>query len=1445
MKKLLLQIITLVLAVSCQVTELTPVRDMTDDCLYGTMESMNATKTSMDENNNILWSEGDQLVAFMKTTLGRKYQIQEEYVGSTTGGFSRVTEESSGDDFESGNELSHNVVLYPYASTSCMKNDGNETSNSYKVNLNLPEIQTYAVGSFGNGSFPMIAVSSSNELLFKNICGGIKLQFKGEDKIKSIKLESIGGEKISGKATVIGYADETVPTTIMAEEAVSSVTLDCGDGVQLSDEPTTFIISVPPVVFESGMKITVTDTDGISRELTNTSKNTIKRSTLLTFPVITYTQTGVFELAEGTLTSYEVKAEGGTIEIPVVTNQDYQVVIPENAAEWITVVATRALREETITLNITENTNPGARSAEVLIATTENVTLQTITISQEAGIDFANAIDLSMSGSANSYIVSETGVYKFPAVKGNSSESVGTVESVEVLWESFGTSTKPSAGDLVKSASYFHGFVVFSTANTFAEGNAVIAAKDASGTILWSWHIWLTNKPADEIYDNNAGIMMSRNLGSTGSSKYGLYYQWGRKDPFSYSGKSTITWPSRVESSAITGTVDYVTQNPTTYVYGTWSTEQDWHFSNRDNTLWGSEKTIYDPCPAGYRVPDASVWANAGIGNMTYGMTWEDEGRIIFMDECSPYYPYAARGSEGFWGYYWSVTPAQYLWLYWDDDNDSPAGIGGEDNRSNAYSVRCMKKGSGIVFDLSTKGTANSYIVSESGWYKFDAVKGNSRESVGLVAYAEVLWESFGTNVTPKVGDLVRNVSYSDGKISFQTADTFKEGNAVIAARDASGTILWSWHIWLTDEPKGQVYYNNAGTMMDRNLGATSATPGDVSALGLLYQWGRKDPFLGSSSIYFDSIAEAKSTISWPSTVSSSSSKGTIEYATAHPTTFICRNSNNNDWYYTGNEKTDNTRWSESTSDKSVYDPCPVGWRVPDGETNSVWSKALGSSSSFTGSPLYSSSNRGLNFSGTFGANQTIWYPATGSRSFSDGKLGGVGNFGMYKSSSPNINGNYYAYVLYFNNFSNDGNVYPVYSECRAYGDPVRCISENSVPDVPGEPSEPEPSQPSYSVLLKPDTYGWVKSSTVPNPDASLYDGVYESTNQGQNDTQSVMYIDINGYDEFTIYVRSYAESTYDYVLVSNLDTDISSVKTSTCGNQKSGTSLSSYTKVTFTNIGGGQHRIMVVYKKDYSQHSNDDKGYVLIPKNQDSGTSTEPLYKDYVDEYGINHGQGVEIDGVVWAPVNCGYHASDYQYGKLYQWGRKYGQGYLGSLYDYNGNSLGIYSDALSPSIVSGPVSLDDGQSKSNANKFYTSSSAYNYDWVKSKNDALWNRGTEDNPVKTDYDPCPQGWRVPTKAELNSLTLNYSSWTTNNDQSGRWFSGTASYSSSVPRIFLPGAGCRYTGSDSGVRSRGVNGFYWSSGPNGTEAYRLVFSGNVNKSGGIRASGFSVRCVQE
>ena len=220
--------------------------------------------------------------------------------------------------------------------------------------------------------------------------------------------------------------------------------------------------------------------------------------------------------------------------------------------------------------------------------------------------------------------------------------------------------------------------------------------------------------------------------------------------------------------------------------------------------------------------------------------------------------------------------------------------------------------------------------------------------------------------------------------------------------------------------------------MMDRNLGATSATPGDVGALGLHYQWGRKDPFLGSSSISSNEVI-AKSTITWPSEVYSDSSKGTIAYATANPTTFIGYNDSNYDWYYTGSTSTDNTRWTTSESSKSIYDPCPAGWRVPDGGDNGVWSKALGPSSSFN------STNEGMNFSGKFGSASTIWYPASGCRSGFDGYLGPVGNVGLCWSASPYSDDSRYAYGLYFNLY---GDVYPSYGYVHAYGYSVRCLQE-------------------------------------------------------------------------------------------------------------------------------------------------------------------------------------------------------------------------------------------------------------------------------------------------------------------------------------------------------------------------------------------------------------------
>ena len=264
-------------------------------------------------------------------------------------------------------------------------------------------------------------------------------------------------------------------------------------------------------------------------------------------------------------------------------------------------------------------------------------------------------------------------------------------------------------------------------------------------------------------------------------------------------------------------------------------------------------------------------------------------------------------------------------------------------------------------------------------------VKGNSTDPVGKVAAVEVLWETFGTDKAPEQGALIPAVIYIDNTVYFKTDKNFRKGNAVIAARDAGGIILWSWHIWMTDKPQDQLYLNGAGTMMDRHLGATSATPGDAEALGLLYQWGRKDPFLGSSS--GKEAVPAKSTAEWPVPVKSDATSGTIENSIAHPMTFITANSYNYDWCYTGDESVDITRWK---SVKTVYDPCPPGYRVPDGGLAGIWAKAW-KSEGFV-ETAGEDSDYGYNFgsSGSFGNKlseaEECWYPVTCALS-TEGKL--------------------------------------------------------------------------------------------------------------------------------------------------------------------------------------------------------------------------------------------------------------------------------------------------------------------------------------------------------------------------------------------------------------------------------------------------------------------------
>lgn len=287
MKKLLFVLLAASLGfAACQIEILYPNASNTSDkVLTAKIEQKEATKTVLDENSNIRWSKDDQIVAFMKTSYGHKYQIQPSFVGKTYANFSKISS-VSGDDLSAGMKWDHNVAYYPYAEEiECVKSDVN-----YTLDVVIPAEQTYAGNSFGNGYFPMVAVSEDNDITFKNICGGMKLQLKGTQKVTSITVQGKNNEVLSGTATVTAYTDgETKPSITMTgtDAASKSVTLDCGAGVQLSESTVTeFIIALPPVDFTEGFAVTVTDSHGNNQIVETDEENSVLRSSLLIMPPV-------------------------------------------------------------------------------------------------------------------------------------------------------------------------------------------------------------------------------------------------------------------------------------------------------------------------------------------------------------------------------------------------------------------------------------------------------------------------------------------------------------------------------------------------------------------------------------------------------------------------------------------------------------------------------------------------------------------------------------------------------------------------------------------------------------------------------------------------------------------------------------------------------------------------------------------------------------------------------------------------------------------------------------------------------------------------------------------------------------------------------------------------------------------------------------------------------
>ena len=266
-----------------------------------------------------------------------------------------------------------------------------------------------------------------------------------------------------------------------------------------------------------------------------------------------------------------------------------------------------------ITFSILFNANSSTMSSRIYLEY-EDAQSVTVTVKQAA----SNPVALDIPQAANCYIVTEPGVYSFPAVKGNDrSLVVENIASVELLWcSSCLFANHLDVTNFIDTAVYYRvstsrtGKIFFRVPDRFSKGNAAIAAKDASGKILWSWHIWLPDdKPADQVYAEGSGTVMDRNLGARVAGKSedadtwhkseGLLYQWGRKDPFPTVENDKYRF-RQVDYSSTANTAAYTVANPMYFVK---------YLSLPDGSWQDGTKSVYDPCPPGYKVADANVWA--------------------------------------------------------------------------------------------------------------------------------------------------------------------------------------------------------------------------------------------------------------------------------------------------------------------------------------------------------------------------------------------------------------------------------------------------------------------------------------------------------------------------------------------------------------------------------------------------------------------------------------------------------------------------------------------------------------------------------------------------------------------------------------------------------------------------------------------------------------------
>lgn len=354
------------------------------------------------------------------------------------------------------------------------------------------------------------------------------------------------------------------------------------------------------------------------------------------------------------------------------------------------------------------------------------------------------------------------------------------------------------------------------------------------------------------------------------------------------------------------------------------------------------------------------------------------------------------------------------------------------------------------TFTTTDAGSSNCYIVHPQNAVtipvsraneSFIAIDGSTTQITASTEWeAEIVWQSSPFLIYLKRS--TRAGKGTAGRFTVAATDATKQGNAVVAIRNkATGNILWSWHIWVTKYDGTTRFTHNNGDrdfiFMDRALGAASTTAGELSSCGLIYQWGRKDPFPGigqeggSWSVSTNPIhVYNASGVSYEITKKPVPNvlPDNLTNATRNPDTFYYNTASPYDWFvYNSSSTQNNDLWSSgnialgTATKKSIFDPCPVGWRIPP---------FLNSLSPFLKMESgWSLSSNGMSWAGIGG-----YFPASGGRDGGSGGFYNVNTHGYYWSGAPADFGGYH---LGF-----DSEKAGLNSSYRSAGFPVRCIKE-------------------------------------------------------------------------------------------------------------------------------------------------------------------------------------------------------------------------------------------------------------------------------------------------------------------------------------------------------------------------------------------------------------------